>query len=297
MTPSRAFPPPGDPANFVFTDRAYPNQLNNIGIKGNFAFVPNTGASPNGPFRFDVNTHSLLSVLDRTTNVDAGKTINMHTAVRDQTNSAKLSSPCRGRSRSRMPPTTATWSAPRATLWSSLQIAADGSAAVQSDVSDPTRVLEIPTGKNPRGIVVNADRHPRLRDELCLARCYGHQPDDFPGKCARRVIALGGVAGPGFAGRQDPRRQGALQHVDRRVRPSARQHDADRGPHVEQRVGRLHRVSHAIRYERQRGLDFPLGSQAHDSPAHRFRSDGSDAHQYADPELARPSATKRKTSS
>jgi YVTN family beta-propeller protein len=80
--------PPGavtDPANFKFTTGAYVNQLNNIAIKGNFAFVPNTGASPNGPFRFDVNTHSLLSVINRGTNVDAGQTINMHTAVRDQT--------------------------------------------------------------------------------------------------------------------------------------------------------------------------------------------------------------------
>ena len=40
---------PADPANFKFTTGAYPNQLNNIAIKGNFAFLPSTGASPNGP--------------------------------------------------------------------------------------------------------------------------------------------------------------------------------------------------------------------------------------------------------
>ena len=33
--------------------------------------------------------------------------------------------------------------------------AADGLASVQSDPTDPTRVLQIATGKNPRGIVVN----------------------------------------------------------------------------------------------------------------------------------------------
>lgn len=85
--------PPGDPnnpANFTFTTGAYPNQLNNIAIKGNYAFIPNVGASPNGPVRFDVNTHSLLSVIDRSTNTDAGKTINMHLAVKNQTNPAKL---------------------------------------------------------------------------------------------------------------------------------------------------------------------------------------------------------------
>ncbi|MBC8165293.1 MAG: beta-propeller fold lactonase family protein, partial [Bryobacteraceae bacterium] len=67
---------PGDPtvpANFTFTTGAYPNQLNGIAIKGNFAFIPNTGASPNGPVRFDVNTQSLLSVVNRVTNQDAGR--------------------------------------------------------------------------------------------------------------------------------------------------------------------------------------------------------------------------------
>src|SRR5262249_36165971 len=52
--------PPG--TSFTFTTGAYPNQLNNIAIKGAFAYIPNVGASPNGPVRFDVNTHSLLSV-------------------------------------------------------------------------------------------------------------------------------------------------------------------------------------------------------------------------------------------
>src|SRR4030095_8002387 len=77
-------------ADFTFTTGAYPNQLNNIAIRGNFAYLPNTGASPNGPVRFDVNTQSLLSVFDRTTNTDAGKTINMHKAVSLQTGTPKL---------------------------------------------------------------------------------------------------------------------------------------------------------------------------------------------------------------
>ncbi len=83
--------PPATPAaaDFKFTTGAYPNQLNNIAIRGKFAFVPNTGASPNGPFRFNVNTQSLLSVVDLTTRKDAGKTINMHSAVNAQTNTAK----------------------------------------------------------------------------------------------------------------------------------------------------------------------------------------------------------------
>ena len=41
---------------------------------------------------------------------------------------------------------------------------------MQNDPTDTTRVLEIPTGKNPRGIVINFDGPDRLRNELCLAR-------------------------------------------------------------------------------------------------------------------------------
>lgn len=148
--------PPGP--NFTFTTGAYPNQLNNVGIKGNFAFVPNTGASPNGPFRFDVNTQSLLSVIDRNTNTDAGKTINMHAAVRDQTNPAKLFN-------------TLPWavafkngadqgfviSAAGNVVIKLTVNPATGEAAVQSDPADPTRVLQIPVGKNPRGIIVNSN--------------------------------------------------------------------------------------------------------------------------------------------
>src|SRR5207247_4989496 len=70
--------------NFVFTTGAYPNQLNNIAIKGGFAYVPNTGASPNGPVQFTVNTQSLLHVINRAAAADALQTINMHRAVADQ---------------------------------------------------------------------------------------------------------------------------------------------------------------------------------------------------------------------
>jgi YVTN family beta-propeller protein len=147
--------PPGP--NAIFQTGAYVNQLNNIAIRGAFAFVPNTGASPNGPFRFDVNTQSLLSVIALTNNQDAGQTINMHVAVRDQTNPAKRF-------------ITLPWAmafkhdADEGFVVSAasnvvVKVVVDpttGLPAVQNDPSDPTRILEIPVGKNPRGIVINA---------------------------------------------------------------------------------------------------------------------------------------------
>ena len=150
--------PPTNPATFVFTTGAYPNQLNNVAIKGNFAFLPNTGASPNGPVRFDVNTHSLLSVLDRTTQADTGQTLNMHTAVRDQAATPKLF-------------ITQPWaiafkhaanegyviSAASNHVVKLAVNPATGAATVQSDPLNTARVLQINVGDNPRGILVNAD--------------------------------------------------------------------------------------------------------------------------------------------
>lgn len=152
--------PPGDPsnpANFTFTTGAYVNQLNNIGIKGGFAYVPATGASPNGPVRFDVNTHSLLAVIDRTTSLDAGHTINMHSAVRAQSNSAKrfLTQPWAVAFKNGANQGYVVSAASNVVV----KVALDpttGAPAVQVDPLDTTRVLEVPVGRNPRGIVVNA---------------------------------------------------------------------------------------------------------------------------------------------
>ena len=146
--------PPG--ANFTFTTGAYPNQLNSLAIKDGFVYLPNTGASPNGPVRFNVNTQSLLSVINRTTQLDAGLTINMHSAVGSQTASEKLF-------------ITQPWAmafkhaANEGYVVSAasnivVKVSVDGTSGaptVALDPLDPTRVLEVPVGKNPRGIVIN----------------------------------------------------------------------------------------------------------------------------------------------
>jgi YVTN family beta-propeller protein len=146
--------PPG--AAFTFTTGAYPNQLNNVAIHGGFAYLPNTGASPNGPVRFDVNTHSLLSAINTTTDVDAGVTINMHSAVAAQTGLPKLF-------------ITVPWamafkhhadegyviSAASNIVVKVTVNPGTGAPTVLTDPLDATRVLQVPVGKNPRGIVVN----------------------------------------------------------------------------------------------------------------------------------------------
>ena len=142
----------------IFTTGAYPNQLNNIAVKGRFAYVPNTGASPNGPVRFDVNTQSLLHVIDRAAGTDAHQTINMHRAVALQTGAPKtfITQPWAMAFKHDSDEGYVISAASNIVV----KIAANpstGAPAVLSDPADATRVLQIPTGSNPRGIVINED--------------------------------------------------------------------------------------------------------------------------------------------
>lgn len=151
--------PPGnplDPNAFQFTTGAYPNQLATVALKGKFAYLPNTGASPNGPLRFDVNTHALVSVINGNTRLDAGQTINLHKAVSLQTNPDKLF-------------VTQPWamafkygsnqgyvaSAGSNVLVKVQANATTGALSVQNDPLDGSKVHEIKVGSNPRGIVIN----------------------------------------------------------------------------------------------------------------------------------------------
>jgi YVTN family beta-propeller protein len=74
--------PAANPPAFTFTTGAFPNQLNSIAIKGTRAYVPSTGASPNGPVRFNVNVQGLLSVIDLATDTeDVAQTINLNRGI------------------------------------------------------------------------------------------------------------------------------------------------------------------------------------------------------------------------
>ncbi|MBI4908750.1 MAG: beta-propeller fold lactonase family protein [Acidobacteria bacterium] len=136
------------------TTSAYPNQLNSIALKGNFALIPSTGASPNGPARFDLNTQSLLSSLDLTQLKD--QTINMHVAVRDQAATPKLfitqpwAVAVKNNANEAYVVSMASDIVVKATL-----DATGKPSVVNIPGATPTRVLQIATGRNPRGIVIN----------------------------------------------------------------------------------------------------------------------------------------------
>jgi uncharacterized protein (TIGR03437 family) len=151
--------PPAPPvaADFKFVTGAYPNQLNNIAIRGRFAFVPNTGASPNGPTRFDVNTQALLSVINLSARADANRTINLHSAVIKQTGLPRrfVTQPWAMAFKTKSDEGYVISTASNVAVKVKID-PATGAPTVQNIPTDATRVLQIPTGKQPRGIVVNA---------------------------------------------------------------------------------------------------------------------------------------------
>ena len=72
-----------EPLTGVFDNptKAFPNLLEAVVIKGNRAYVPGTCSSPNGPFRFNVNVQSCLSVIDTDQDVEVFPTLNMNEGV------------------------------------------------------------------------------------------------------------------------------------------------------------------------------------------------------------------------
>lgn len=60
---------------------AYPNQLASALIRGNNLFLPNVGASPEPPIRFNVNLQALVHVANTATNLEEA---NLHVNLNDQ---------------------------------------------------------------------------------------------------------------------------------------------------------------------------------------------------------------------
>jgi YVTN family beta-propeller protein len=81
-----------EPLTTVFDNptSAFPNLLEAIVVKGKFAYVTGTCSSPNGPFRFNVNVQSCLSVIDTKADEEAFPSLNMNEGVNFEPNGVKL---------------------------------------------------------------------------------------------------------------------------------------------------------------------------------------------------------------
>ena len=294
---ARAAGDPANPANFTFPTGAYPNQLNNVAIKGGFVFLPNTGASPNGPVRFDVNTQSLLAVINRTTHLDAGRTINMHLAVKNQTNATSCSSRSRGRWHSRTARTKATSSAPPATRGEGGGGPDHGRAqrakrSRRSDAraADPGR-QESARHRHQSG------RHARVRDELRVARRHRDRPHRALQERVTATLQSASLPAPGS--------QADKIHIGKELYntsvgefdPSAGHHGPDRRPHVEQRLGLVHCLPTPFGLSDNVVWIFPPGPRR-TIPQHAdFDPDRSPRVTCSGRSTGRPNATRKRTSS
>ncbi|MBL8878552.1 MAG: beta-propeller fold lactonase family protein [Phycisphaerales bacterium] len=67
----------------------FPNQLHAALIRGNRLFLPNTGAQPEPPIRFNTNVQALVGVVDTATNTEvAAETANINAQIKDETQPA-----------------------------------------------------------------------------------------------------------------------------------------------------------------------------------------------------------------
>jgi len=151
-----------NPPAFTFATGAFPNQLNNIVIKGNRAYVPNVGASPDGPVRFNVNVQALLSVIDLRTNTEgsaggATQTINMNRGVNFEAAATQLffAVPWAIEFEHRSNVGYAVIAGSNVLV--KVDLDADGTPTIHAPAAagDPGAIVRIPVGQNPRGIAIN----------------------------------------------------------------------------------------------------------------------------------------------
>jgi hypothetical protein len=136
---------------------AFPNQLQSIVLKNGKAYLPNIAASPQAPVRFDVDTQAFISVFDAAAKSELpGGTINLQLAVKQQTATPKLflANPWAIDFKHKANEGYVVSAA--SNVVAKITLDDQGIPAVVTvPVTETNKVLTIPVGKNPRGIVVN----------------------------------------------------------------------------------------------------------------------------------------------
>src|SRR5262249_28652453 len=65
--------------------KVYPNMLFSSLVRGSLLYVPNVGAQPEPPVKFNVNVQGLVGVLDRIGGLQSDKTLNLNAQVAKET--------------------------------------------------------------------------------------------------------------------------------------------------------------------------------------------------------------------
>jgi YVTN family beta-propeller protein len=154
--------PGTNPATFFQVTGAFPNQLNAIAIKGNFAYVPNTGASSDGPVRFNVNVQPLLSGFEIKSDAEAEvggqpQTLNMNRGINfEPAGRIFITSPWAIAFKRSAPEGYVVSAA--SNLVVKVDLDSNGTPTINApkNADDPGKIVRIPVGQNPRGIALNS---------------------------------------------------------------------------------------------------------------------------------------------
>ncbi|HEV7609061.1 MAG TPA: hypothetical protein VGO61_17090, partial [Steroidobacteraceae bacterium] len=68
--------------------KVYPNMLFGALVRGSSLYVPNVGAQPEPPVRFNVNVQALVGVIDRVHDVESARSVNLNSQVAKETQPA-----------------------------------------------------------------------------------------------------------------------------------------------------------------------------------------------------------------
>ena len=154
--------PIANPAAFTFPTGAFPNQLNSIVIKGNHAYLPNVGASPDGPVRFNVNVQALLSVIDLGTDAEGAvggvpQTINVNRGVNFEAAATQLFFAVPWAIEFEHSHDVGYGVIAGSNVLVKVDLDANGTPTIHAPTAaaDPGAVVRIPVGQNPRGIAIN----------------------------------------------------------------------------------------------------------------------------------------------
>ncbi len=149
-----------NPPTFTRVTGAFPNQLLGIAIYGNTAYLPNTGASSDGPVRFNVNLQALVSVIDTEKDEEAkSETFNMNRGMNFEAagpNKIFPSSPWAVAFKRSKREGHVVSAASNILVKMVLDEQGKPTVNAPAAANDPGGVVRIPVGHNPRGLAINS---------------------------------------------------------------------------------------------------------------------------------------------
>lgn len=153
-----------NPAVFDRVTGAFPNQLQGLAIFGNKIYIPSTGASPDGPVRFNVNVQALVSVIDVEKDEEAkidGQplTLNMNRGIQFEAagpNKIFPSSPLAVAFKRSQREGYVVSAASNILIKLTLDEQGRPTVNAPTAANDPGGVVRIPVGQHPRGLAINS---------------------------------------------------------------------------------------------------------------------------------------------